>query len=193
MKNIARRLKPFATLASLMLTAAPARAQAPPPDLQQVNAVAAGFYAAYSTFHPSDGIPDAKGLAKYRPYISPPLDRLLLDGEAAERRFSAATKNMSPPLIEGDLFTSNFEGATSYRIGPCNSDADAAHCAVTLGYRGSNDAKPLDWTDTIWLVRTMAGWKVDDIAYGGNAAFGNKGRLKETLQNAIRDGNDAAR
>jgi hypothetical protein len=39
----------------------------------------------------------------------------------------------------------------------------------------------------------MAGWKVDDIAYGGNAAFGNRGRLKETLQNVIREGNDAAR
>jgi hypothetical protein len=64
---------------------------------------------------------------------------------------------------------------------------------VALGYRGGpEDSKPVNWTDTIYLLHTPAGWKVDDIAYGGSWAFGNKGRLKETLQGAIRDGNDAA-
>ncbi len=163
------------------------------PDLQAATAVAEGFYAAYSTFQPSDGIPDAKMRAKLEPFISMPLDKLLIAGEAAERHFAAGTKNMSPPLIEGDLFTANFEGATSYHVSICNIDADAAHCVVALGYRGGlEDAKPVNWTDTICLVRVSAGWKVDDIAYGGNRDFGNRGRLKETLQSAIRDGNDAA-
>jgi len=157
-----------------------------------VNAAADGFYAVYSTFHPSDGIPDAKGRAKLQPFISPALDQLLIEGEAAERHFASATKHMSPPLIEGDLFTANFEGATAYHVSTCSIEANAAHCVVALGYRGGpEDSKPVNWTDTIYLLRTDAGWKIDDIAYGGNAAFGNKGRLKETLQSAIRDGNEA--
>jgi hypothetical protein len=170
-----------------------ALAQSSSPDSQQVTAVAEGFYAAYSTFHPSDGIPDAKGRAKLEPFISPSLDNLLIAGETAERHFSAATKNMSPPLIEGDLFTSNFEGATSLTVGRCNVEANLAHCTVAFSYRGGpDDTKPVNWTDTTYLVRSDAGWKIDDIAYGGKWAFGNKGRLKETLQSAIRDGNDAA-
>lgn len=163
------------------------------PDLRSATAVAEDFYAAYSTFDPSDGIPDAKGRAKIEPYISPVLENLLVQGEAAERHFKAATKNMSPPLIEGDLFTSNFEGATSYHVGTCKIDASTARCTVALGYRsGPEDSKPINWSDTIWLVRGPAGWKIDDIAYGGSWDFGNKGRLQETLQSAIRDGNGAA-
>jgi hypothetical protein len=62
-----------------------------------------------------------------------------------------------------------------------------------LGYRGGSteDPKPVNWTDTICLVRTSAGWRVDDIAYGAPWAFGNKGRLTQTLESAIRDGNNA--
>jgi len=50
--------------------------------------------------------------AKYAPFISAALDKLLADGNAAEIKFNKANKD-SPPLIEGDLFTSMFEGATS--------------------------------------------------------------------------------
>jgi hypothetical protein len=42
-----------------------------------------------------------------------------------------------------------------------------------------------NWTDTLLLVRTADGWKIDDIAYGGSWAFGNKGRLSDTLKQAI--------
>jgi len=163
------------------------------PATDDVKGVANGFYAVYGTFRPSDGIPDARGRAKYEPFISPALDRLLMEGEAAEQRFVQATKNMSPPLIEGDLFTSNFEGATSWSVGPCETGAATAHCKVALGYRGGSkeDSKPVNWTDTIYLVRTSDGWRVDDIAYGAPWAFGNKGRLTQTLESAIRDGNNA--
>src|ERR1700748_3178844 len=80
--------------------------------------VVSGFYGAYSTFHPSDGIPDAQARARYEPYISPALDALLVEGRRVDEKFTKAHKN-SPPLVEGDLFTSNFEGATSYKIGTC--------------------------------------------------------------------------
>lgn len=155
--------------------------------------VANGFYGVYATFHPSDGIPDAKGRTKYEPFISPGLTKLLADGDAAEDHFAKVTKNMSPPLIEGDLFTSNFEGATAYHVEPCTTAGNAARCTVNLGYRSNTkeDAKPVHWTDTVYLVRTANGWRVDDIAYGATWAFGNKGRLKDVLGSTIRDGNSA--
>lgn len=146
-----------------------------------------GFYAAYSTFHPSDGIPNAQGRAKYSPFLSPGLEALLVRGNEAEQKFAKANKN-SPPLIEGDLFTSNFEGATSYRVGACRGDAKTGSCAVALTYDDRKDNpkdKPLNWSDTVYLVATPSGWRVDDIGYGGSWDFGNKGRMSETLKGAI--------
>jgi hypothetical protein len=159
-------------------------------DSAAMAKTANGFYAAYSTFHPSDGIPDAKGRAKYTPYISPALNRLLARGDAAETKFAAANKD-SPPLIEGDLFTSNFEGATAVKIGACAGDGNSGRCSVTLTYdpgKTSNPKdKPFSWTDTAYLVNTPEGWRVDDIGYGGNWDFGNKGRMTETLKVVVRD------
>jgi hypothetical protein len=149
--------------------------------------VVTGFYEAYANFHPSDGIPDAKGHAKYEPFISPRLDQLLTQGNRAEAVFAKANKD-SPPLIEGDLFTSNFEGATTYKMDACSANGSTGRCTVTLTYddHGQNaKAKPLTWTDTVYLVVTPAGWRVDDIGYGATWAFGNKGRLSETVKGAI--------
>ena len=146
---------------------------------------AEGFYAAYSTFHPSDGIPDAAGRAKYAPFISAALDKLLADGNAAETKFNKANK-ASPPLIEGDLFTSMFEGATSYKIGACKLSNAQASCAVDLVYDDKKDP-PIRWTDTAYLTKTKAGWRVDDIGYGGNWEYANKGRLSATVRQVIAD------
>ncbi|HEY3776962.1 MAG TPA: hypothetical protein VGL35_02775 [Rhizomicrobium sp.] len=162
-----------------------------PSDIRQAAAVANGFYAVYGTFHPSDGIPDTAERAKLEPVISPALDTLLRDAAAAEKHFADSTKHQAPPLIEGDLFTSNFEGATAWHVGTCRISGNEARCPVAFGYRGNatEDAKPVNWTDSLSLARTNAGWRVDDIGYGGTAEFGNNGRLTETLRSAIRDGN----
>ena len=146
-----------------------------------------GFYRAYLTVHPSDGIPDAGALAKYEPYISPALDRLLKDGAAAEAAFASSHKD-SPPVIEGDLFTSNFEGASTFKVGACRAEQKSGHCSVALTYSDTSQNpgdKPFVWNDTVYLIETPEGWRIDDVGYGGNWPFGNKGRLKDTLKQAI--------
>ncbi len=149
----------------------------------EISASANGFYGVYKTFHPSDGVPSESDRAKYAPFLSPALITLLADAGAAESRFAKANKD-SPPLMEGDLFTSMFEGATAVQVGACSGDAKTGRCAVRLEYAEAG-SKPIDWTDTVYLVNTQAGWRVDDIAYGGSWAFGNKGRLSETLKQTI--------
>jgi hypothetical protein len=182
-----------ACIAVAVFLATSATTAAAASDIEQVTATANGFYAAYATFHPSDGIPNAKSRAKLEPFVSPALDRLLIDGEAAEARFARVTRNMSPPLVEGDLFTSNFEGATAYHVGPCQTAGDTARCPVALGYRDNakEDARRVNWTDMLYLVRTATGWRIDDIFYGATWDFGNRGRLSDTLKSAIHDGNSA--
>lgn len=173
-------------LFALCLASAPlATAAGSAADTSSPAKTAEGFYAVYSTFHPSDGIPDAAGRAKYAPFISPALDKLFADGNAAEMKFNKANK-ASPPLIEGDLFTSMFEGATSYKVGACKVSGAQASCAVYLVYDDKKDT-PIRWTDTVTLMKTKAGWRVDDIFYGGNWEYANKGRLSTTVRQAISD------
>lgn len=152
-------------------------------DAAAMTAAATGFYAVYASFHPSDGIPSPADRAKYHPFLSPALETLLTNAQTAEARFVKANKD-SPPLVEGDLFTSLFEGASSVAVGDCSGDTAKGRCTVKLEHT-DNMAKPVIWSDTVLLVNTPAGWKVDDIAYGGNWAFGNKGRLSALLQQAI--------
>jgi hypothetical protein len=175
-------LRLFATcLAAAALAAAAGTAA----DTSSPAKTAEGFYTIYSTFHPSDGIPDAAGRAKYAPFISVALDKLLTDGNAAEIKFNKANKD-SPPLIEGDLFTSMFEGATSYKVGACKLSSAGASCAIDLVYDDKKDPA-IRWTDTVYLTKTKAGWRVDDIGYGGNWEYANKGRLSATVRQAIAD------
>ncbi len=148
-----------------------------------LRAAAEGFYRVYGTFHPSDGIPDDEDLAKYRPFLSPKLDLLLQQAGAVEARFAAANKG-APPLIEGDLFSSLFEGATSVSVAACTAAGERGQCTADLRYDEAGQ-KPAAWTDTVYLVNTPQGWRVDDIGYGGTWPFGNKGRLSTLLGQAI--------
>jgi hypothetical protein len=152
-------------------------------DTAAMAATASGFYDVYKTIHPSDGVPSATNRARYAPFLSATLIRLLSDADAAEIRFAKANKG-SPPLIEGDLFTSLFEGATSVAVGTCDGDDKSGHCAIMLEYVPTGE-KPVRWNDTLYLVHGETGWRVDDIGYGGTWEFGNKGRLSETLKEVI--------
>lgn len=179
----------FSGLFALAVCALPL-AQARAADSDAMEKATEGFYKVYSTFHPSDGIPDDAARAKYAPYISPQLNALFADAHAAEAKFLAANKD-TPPLIEGDLITSNFEGATSFKVAMCMGDARTGHCAVAMTYADADPKnKPVHWTDTAVLVNTPQGWRVDDIAYGGDWDFSNKGRMSETLKVAIKTASD---
>jgi hypothetical protein len=150
-----------------------------------MNDAANGFLGVYGSFHPSDGIPDSGGRARLAPYLSPALNKLLADGAGAEARFAAKVKD-SPPLIEGDLFTSLFEGATSWKLSACSASGTSARCPVTFTHAEAGHPA-LTWTDALLLTNTPQGWRVDDVAYGGGFQFGNAGKLTDTLTTVLRE------
>jgi hypothetical protein len=172
-------MKAVVAAGMLFLAATPLAAQ---PDM---TGTANGFLAAYGSFHPSDGIPDATGRMRLAPFLSPGLNKLLADGAAAEARFSAKVKG-APPLIEGDLFTSLFEGATSWKLQACTASGAAARCPVEFTHAEAKQ-KPVVWTDTLLLTNTPQGWRVDDVIYGANFQFGNTGKLTDTLHTVLRE------
>ena len=91
-------------------------------------------------------------------------------------------------MLEGDIFSSLFEGATSWKVGACQGDAKAARCTVALSYVPAQSAKPpkpANWNDTVIVTSTPQGWKVDDVVYDAGFPFGNTGRLSDMLQMVV--------
>jgi hypothetical protein len=174
-----------APAAAQFFLVAPARADAPDPAAA-VNA----FYAVYGAQRAQGGgIPDATVRLRFQPVLSPRLNKQLADAARAQARLTAKVKNAVPPMLEGDIFSSLFEGATAWKVGSCRQADKTATCSVALSYAppplAGQKAKPANWTDTVMLAATPQGWKVDDVAYDAGFAFGNTGRLSAMLNMVI--------
>ena len=171
-------MRKAAALAILVLAALPARAQ------DAVSMAANDFYKALlaAPAGSGDGIPDAATRARLAPLLTPRLNKALADAAGAEARFKARNKD-SPPLMEGDIFSSLFEGPTQFQLGACRGDDKTQRCAVSLSRQ--DPGKPaVRWTDALVLANS-GGWKVDDIGYDANFAFGNTGTLDQMLKMAV--------
>lgn len=168
----------LAALALVLFGIAPAFAD----DAADMKAAAGSFYGVILG-DKSGGIPDAKNMARYKPLASAGLVAALKQASDAEARFAARNKN-TPPLVEGNVFTSLFEGITSFSVGACQANGARGQCSIDLVY-DDKTGKPTRWTDTLMLTKEAGGWRADDIGYGGNWAFANNGTLRATLKTAI--------
>lgn len=186
-------MKPLLFAAALLLPSLAAFstvALADPPAAGDPAQAANAFYSVYKDQHAQGGIPDATGRLRYTPVLSPRLNKQLAEASAGQARLTAKVRN-APPMLEGDIFSSLFEGATSWKVGPCQADAKTAHCTVALSYvpppgaQGTKPPKPASWNDTLVLTHTPQGWKVDDVVYDAGFPFGNTGRLSDMLQMVV--------
>ena len=169
----------------LLLIPAGLKAQPASDPAAAINA----FYTVYASQQAQGGgIPDATGRVRYAPVLSPRLNKQLAAAAGAQVRLTAKVKNAVPPMLEGDIFSSLFEGATAWKVGACQGNAKTARCPVALTYTpppSQKASKPANWSDTILLENTPQGWKVDDVMYDAGFAFGNTGRLSSMLQMVI--------
>jgi hypothetical protein len=173
--------------AILVLTFQPAARAADDPA-----AAADAFYAVYRSQQPHGGLPDATVRLHYSSVLSPRLNKQLADAAAAQGRLAAKVRN-APPMLEGDIFSSLFEGASAWKVGACQGDAKAARCPVALSFtpppsQNAKAPKPASWSDTLILVYAQQGWKVDDVVYDAGFQFGNTGKLSDMLQMVIAAG-----
>ena len=148
------------------------------------------FYAVYLKVHAS-GVPAKSEKAAFRTVVSPGLAGMLEKAAASEENYYRETKGEVPPLVEGDLFTSLFEGATSFSVLSCTDRQKGADCLVELAYADPAAEKPFIWRDRVMLVKGRKGWAVDDIEFLGDWQFMHKGRLREVLNQIIAEGNES--
>jgi len=142
------------------------------------------FYAAWFESRP-DGLPDATAMQRLAPFLSPRLRDLFVRAEEAQSEFMEHQPDEKPPLIEGNLFTSLFEGPQDYRVAGMEERDGSARVLVEFNYSDpGNPEQKVQWQDAVILVRDGATWRIDDIEYLGDWDFKPGVRLSEVLQGA---------
>lgn len=139
----------------------------------------------------NDGIPKKKDIEKLSPFISTPFKNLLLEARKTEDRYYHKTKGEVPPLIEGSLFFSLFEGADKVILITAETITDQISYLIELEYRDRYGKKEIiRWQDRAFLVMENNRWVVNDMELLGKWPFGAKGKLSDILKNVIKAGNN---
>lgn len=126
------------------------------------------------------GLPNDKELKALSPFLSSDLQQLFKDARTVQQRYIREHPDDKPPWAEGDLFTSLFEGANSFRLGVPKIEGDRAEVPVALAYRGGNSTSR--WSDVLVLTRTAGGWRVWDILLKGEWTFKTGDSLRSILR-----------
>ena len=86
-------------------------------------------------------------------------------------------------MIEGDIFTSLYDGYTSYKIGDIKLEPDKDIVLVGFIYQEKNPKYKNElWVDEVVLVREH-GWKIDNVLYKGHSS--SISNLREVLSSFI--------
>ncbi|MBH9577076.1 hypothetical protein [Inhella proteolytica] len=131
------------------------------------------------------GAPRGDELKQLRPWLGRELLCLLQAAGELRDRAAAAQPDEKPPFVEGDLFSSVFEGPQRLRLGAVTQRAGQA--AVELRFEADTGAQPpvFRWSDRALLRREQGRWVVVDIEYRARVEFGNHGALRESLRAAL--------
>lgn len=141
--------------------------------------IAAQFYRTCHKLKIS-GLPSAKQAKLLAPYLNPDLQQLIQAARQKQAKFIKEHPDEKPPWIEGDLFSSSFEGSHGFRVGTPVVQEDRAEVPIHLFYRDGK--KLIRWTDTLVLTRTGKGWVVSDLLYKATWDFKPGTSLRGVLQ-----------
>ena len=124
------------------------------------SSAARQFYQACLRLKP-EGLPTTEQMKTLAPLLSPELVKLMATARRKQEEFIRKHPDGKPPWIEGDLFASNFEGASAFRLGTPALQAGKASIPVYLEYRDGKDV--VRWIDVIVLERAAGQWQVWNI------------------------------
>lgn len=125
------------------------------------------------------GAPTPKELAALRPFIADTLARGLALADSVRESDKRRAPDEKPGFVEGDLFSSVFEGSTSFRVMPTTSAS--APYTVPVEFADERAKPVVRWVDTAIVIVERGRLVVQDVRYGGTWDFANKGRLLDQL------------
>jgi hypothetical protein len=108
---------------------------------------------------------------------------ILKEKKEVQKMAASAYPTDKPDMIEGDVFTSLYDGYTSYKIGDIKLEQNKAIVLVGFIYKEKNPKyKDIQWMDEVVLVKEH-GWKIDNVLFKGHSS--SISNLKEVLSNFI--------
>ena len=116
----------------------------------------------------------------YAAFLCPSVSDAIRAAQVRQEQVRASHPDEKPPLIEGDLFSSLFEGPESYSA--AESRIEGSRAWVNLDLRHGEGSGATSWQDTVVLELDDGIWCISDVEYGGKWPFANRGRLSETLK-----------
>jgi hypothetical protein len=133
------------------------------------------------------GLPQPAQVDALTVHLSPILISRLKRAYDGQQAYARRFPGDKPPLIEGDLFSSLFEGPTSYAIAEVVPDGERARVLVKFTFTDPATGQVVrTWNDRYLVVRgpRVGGWLVEDVEYLGDWDFASKGKLSEALEYA---------
>jgi hypothetical protein len=126
------------------------------------------------------GLPNEKELKALSPFLTRDLQQLFKDARSTQQKYIREHPDDKPPWADGDLFTSLFEGANSFRLGEPRIKGARAEVPVHLAYRGGGSTSR--WSDVLVLTRTADGWRVWDILLKAEWTFKSGDSVRSVLR-----------
>jgi hypothetical protein len=118
--------------------------------------------------------------------ISPILISLFEKGNQKEMASAESIKNSDhptdkPEIIEGDIFSSLYEGVTDVKIKDIVIADNQARVVTTF----SNKHYNLTWEEELLMIKTTS-WKLDNVIYNPKNYTGGAKDLQELMKNHIK-------
>ena len=168
------RLLVFAAL----LGACDRASETPDTSESSPRAVVQEFYAA-TIAQRVTGAPTAAQLAALTPYLSDTLRALLTAARQRSEADAARDPNEKPMFVDGDLFSSLFEGPNVVEVVADSARGDQR--VATVRMTSNTATPPVVWTDRVVLTKERGRYVIDDVEYAGTWDFANKGTLRASL------------
>ena len=148
------------------------------PEQPSARTVVQEFYAAVIAQR-VNGAPTAAQMTALTPYLSDTLRALLTAARQRSEADAARDPNEKPAFVDGDLFSSLFEGPNVVEV--VADSAQGEHQIATVRMTSNTANPPVVWTDRVVLTKERGRFVIDDVEYAGTWDFANKGRLRESL------------
>lgn len=139
---------------------------------------ASTFYTSMRDLH-IEGLPQGGAWRSLLPRLTPELAAAFQEARRQQKVFLKMNPGDKAPWIEGDLFSSLFEGPQAFVIRPAKVSGPVAEVPVELTFTDRGHTQR--WTDTLILHQTPRGWLLQDVRYGGKWPFAPSGSLLEVL------------
>ena len=170
----------------ITLTGHAASPTAQPDPLAPLRAAATQCYTQLHSQR-SQGLPSEKNLALLKPLITPELHAILQRARTLQQRQIESHPDDKPDWIDGDVFSSFFEGVTQWTLGEAFfTPGTEATAKIDLTYTEPSQP-PVSWTDTLVFKQRDNAWLLNDIRMGGHRDAHPSDSLRTRLPGGLKE------